>query len=54
MKKISDQIKMGLMVVIAGTVLLVLMIIAKSACAVSFCQPKEPAVLYDNFLKKVR
>lgn len=54
MKKINDQVKMVLMVVIAGAVLLVLMVIVRSSCAVSFCQPKEPAVLYDKFFKKAR
>ena len=41
---------MLIMVAVAGVVLLTLTAISNSACAVCFCQPREPAVLY-SFIK---
>ena len=46
MRRKNDTDKMLIMVAIAGVVLLTLTAISNSACAVYFCQPSEPAVLY--------
>lgn len=50
MRRKNDTDKMLIMVAIAGVVLLTLTAISNSACAICFCQPREPAVLY-NFIK---
>ena len=45
-KKLSEPAKMISMTILAGAVSYTLMIITNSACAVWFCQPKEPLKLY--------
>lgn len=46
LKKLSEPAKMISMTILAGAVSYTLMIITNSACAVWFCQPKEPLKLY--------
>lgn len=50
MRRKNDTNKMLIMVAVAGVVLLTLTAISNSACAVCFCQPRDPAVLY-SFIK---
>ncbi len=52
MKKLTDPVKIILMTIAAAAVAIVLMIITHSACAVWFCQPKQPAAMQNVIDRK--